>query len=72
MSKDNVVELARAKGVTADRQGGAKLPDLTPKQKKELLGGEIGTAFDMYLTPGCSLPFPAATYSRLASGVYVI
>ncbi|HEV2174249.1 MAG TPA: hypothetical protein VGR71_11815 [Nitrospira sp.] len=43
-----VIELARAKSVTLDRTGGVRLPDLTPKQKKELLGAEIGTAFDMY------------------------
>lgn len=43
-----VIELARAKGVTLDRTGGVQLPNLTPKQKKELLGAEIGTSFDMY------------------------
>ena len=43
-----VIELARAKGVGVDKTGGVQLPYLTPKQKKELLGGEIGTAFDMY------------------------
>lgn len=47
-SRDNVVELARGKGVTLDRTGGVQLPDLTPRQRKELLGAEIGTAFDMY------------------------
>ncbi len=45
---DNVIELARGKGVTLDRSGGVRLPDLTPKQRKELLGAEIGTQFDMY------------------------
>lgn len=43
-----VIELARAKGVTLDKTGGVQLPALSPKQKKELLGAEIGTAFDMY------------------------
>lgn len=50
-NSNNVIELARAKGVTLDRTGSVQLPDLSPKQKKELLGAEIGTAFDMYLNP---------------------
>lgn len=48
MTKGTVVELARSNGVTLDQTGGVQLPALTPKQKKELLGAEIGTAFDMY------------------------
>jgi hypothetical protein len=48
MAKDNVIELARSNGVTRDNTGGVHLPKLTPKQKKELLGSEIGTSFDMY------------------------
>ena len=49
MSRDaQVIELARANGATLDQTGGVQLPKLTSKQKKELLGAEIGTAFDMY------------------------
>src|SRR5690348_15424236 len=43
-----VIELARANGATLNETGGVQLPKLSPKQKKELLGAEIGTAFDMY------------------------
>jgi hypothetical protein len=40
VSRSNVVRL--------DQHGGVSLPELSKKDRKQLLGGEIGTAFDMY------------------------
>lgn len=70
MSKaDNVIELARANGATLDETGGVQLPKLSPKQKKELLGAEIGTAFDMYLNPNvrCLFRWRCIRDRRMAS-----
>lgn len=43
-----VLEFARKNGVTRDGNGGLQFPELTRSDRKTLLGGEIGTAFDMY------------------------
>lgn len=43
-----VLDFARQRGVTRDGKGGLRLPELSKADRKVLLGGEIGTAFDMY------------------------
>lgn len=43
-----VLEFAKQRGVTRDANGGLRFPQLSKSDQKMLLGGEIGTAFDMY------------------------
>lgn len=43
-----VLDFAQKRGVTRDGKGGLRFPELTKADRKALLGGEIGTAFDMY------------------------
>jgi hypothetical protein len=46
--KNDVPYGIQGKGVTVNSHGGVSLPQMSQKEKKQLLGGEIGTQFDMY------------------------